>query len=168
MAQTRCPVFQQLTNQGLIPCALHMGQNELALWVHQFRFPSWLRLTAGKAMPFIGLKFGDRHIVDFLLMIVLPMCPDLLIQAAYRTRVHPDQTGCALEATAISQMLGHRNGYVLGNLTIPQGCVFAFAEFPLTAATTQVTDVGSTVDFSDYQIMATFLAVQVAVGVNTC
>jgi hypothetical protein len=127
-----------------------MGQNKLAPGVDQFRFPGWLLLTAGKAMPFIRLQFANRHIVDFLLMIVLPMCPDLLIQAAYGTRVYLDQTGCALEATAISQMLGRRNGFVLGNLAIPQGYVFAFTEFLLTAATTQVTDVVSTVDFSDF------------------
>ena len=54
-------------------------------------------------------------------------------------------------------MFGDRNGFVLGNLTIPQGGIFAFAEFLLTTATTQVTDVAPTVDFSNYQIGATFL-----------
>lgn len=119
-------------------------------------------------MPFIGLQFANGHIWHFLFMILLPMSAHFLVQPSYSAWVYFDQTGCALEATAFGQMLGHRNGFVLGNFTVPQGGVFAFAEFLLTAATTQVTDVVLTVDFSDYQIVAAFSAVQVAVGVNTC
>jgi hypothetical protein len=145
-----------------------MGQNELAHRVHQFCFPGWLRLTASKPVPFIGLQFANHHILHFLFMIVLPMPTYLSVQPAHGTRVYLDQACRALEATAFGQMFGDRNGFLLGNLTIPQGGIFAFAEFLLTAATTQVPDVVPTIDFSDFQVMATFLAVQVAVGINTC
>jgi hypothetical protein len=65
-------------------------------------------------------------------------------------------------------VLGHRNGLFFRNFTVPRGRVFAFAEFLPTAATTQATDVVPTRDFSDYQIVATLLAVQVAIRVDTC
>ncbi|MFQ5437164.1 MAG: hypothetical protein ACE5FD_20075 [Anaerolineae bacterium] len=57
IVQAGCPICQQTMNQGFIPRSLNMGQNELALWVHQFCFPGWLRLTTGKPVPFIGLQF---------------------------------------------------------------------------------------------------------------
>ena len=168
IAHTRGSIGEQSTNQGFIPCSLNMGQNELAGRVYQFRFPGWLRLTTSKAIPFIGLQLGHGHILDFLFMVLPSMCAYLLVQTPYRAGVYLDQSTSALDTTALSQVFGHRNSFFLCNFAVPQGCVFAFTEFLLTTTTTQVTDIVPAIHFSDCQMVAAFLTVQVAVRVDTC
>ena len=142
--------------------------NELALRVHQFCFPGRLRLAASKAVPFIGLQFGNGYIVYFLLMILLSMSPRFLIQAAHSAGVYFDQAGGTLDTTAIGQVFRHRNSFCLWDFAIPQGRVFAFAEFLLTATTAQIANLVLTVHFSYYQIGATFLTILVAIQIDTC
>ena len=91
-----------------------------------------------------------------------------LVQSAHCAWVDFDQTSRALDATAIGQMFRHRNGFGFRYLAIPQRRVLPLAELFLTAPAAQVTYLVGTVHFSDYQIVAALLTVQVAVGVDTC
>jgi hypothetical protein len=59
IVQSRRAILEQAANQDLVSRSLDVGQNELTLGVHQFRFPGWLLLIAGKAMSFIRLQFGN-------------------------------------------------------------------------------------------------------------
>jgi hypothetical protein len=90
------------------------------------------------------------------------------VQPSHSTGVYFDQASRALDATAIGQMFSYQDGFRLWYLAIPQGRVFPFAEFLLTATAAQIAYLVLTVHFSDCQIGAPFLAIQVAVGVDTC
>lgn len=149
IAQTGNPILEQTTNQPFVMHSLDMRQNELAGRVHQFCLPGWLRLTTGKPVPLIRLQFGHSHPVYFLFMILLSMFPYFLIQAAHRAGVYFDQSRRTLETAPIGQVFSHRYGLWLPNFTVPQRCVFAFAELLLTAPTTQVTKFVPTIHFSD-------------------
>lgn len=112
----RGPLLEQAADQGFIPCALHMGQNELARGVHQFRFPGWLLLATGKTMPFICLQLGNSHVVHFLLMILLPMSAHLLVQPPHGTGVDFHQARRALEAQPSARCLATETAFASGIL----------------------------------------------------
>ena len=99
---------------------------------------------------------------------MLAMSPNFLIQTPDGTWVYFDQAGCALEATAIGQMFSYRNRFFLWNFAVPQGRVFAFAEFFLATTTAQITNLVTAIYFSNEQVCAAFLTVQIAIRVDTC
>lgn len=54
----------QTTDQLLVAFALPMGENQFALWIHDFRFPRWLLLRCTEAIPLIRRQRLDSHILD--------------------------------------------------------------------------------------------------------
>lgn len=101
-------------------------------------------------------------------MLLLPVFAHFAVQAADGTGVYFDQTGRALDTTAIGQVCGRRDSFRLWYFAIPQCRIFPFAEFLLAATTAQIANLVTAVYFTNEQVCAPVMTIQVAVGVDTC
>src|SRR5215216_3475353 len=156
----------KLLDERLIPSSNYEADQQAALGVDRGRFPEGFLLASHIPVTLIHLY---RRALDVLnpLVVELPrVIPEAPPQPSYGLCAHADKARGSLGREALREMLGHRDGLLLFDLTVEKRRVLALGELARASAAAQVADLILAVDLAHGEVSRTLPGVKLAILVG--